>query len=169
MRGKILALLTAALLAGPMANASTLVGDWTGEVTNVNPVYDGPQVLDVDFLSETRVGSLFDLTGELASTCINSPDPGCGTSGKFISFTGSIGPNDSLTLSAADGALFDGSFSVNQNSLSGIVFHPGTHFRGDFSLSRAPEMDPTSAAGGLALLVGGLLVLRGRKRHIVAG
>jgi LPXTG-motif cell wall-anchored protein len=37
------------------------------------------------------------------------------------------------------------------------------------SATPAPEIDPASAAGGLALLVGGLLVLRGRKRHIVAG
>jgi hypothetical protein len=29
----------------------------------------------------------------------------------------------------------------------------------------APEIDPTSAASGLALLVGGLLVLRGRKQQ----
>jgi hypothetical protein len=32
----------------------------------------------------------------------------------------------------------------------------------------APEIDPASAAGGLALLVGGLLVLRGRKQQSIA-
>jgi hypothetical protein len=32
----------------------------------------------------------------------------------------------------------------------------------------APEIDPNSAASGLALLVGGLLVLRGRKQLLVA-
>jgi hypothetical protein len=36
---------------------------------------------------------------------------------------------------------------------------------GTFTATQAPEMDPTSAASGLALLAGGLLVLHGRKRQ----
>jgi hypothetical protein len=35
---------------------------------------------------------------------------------------------------------------------------------GDLSLGRAPEIDPASAASGLTLLLGGLAVLRGRRR-----
>jgi LPXTG-motif cell wall-anchored protein len=39
---------------------------------------------------------------------------------------------------------------------------------GPASPTAAPEIDPTSAASGLVLLVGGLLVLRGRKQKIDA-
>jgi hypothetical protein len=39
---------------------------------------------------------------------------------------------------------------------------------GTFTATQAPEIDPTSAASGLTLLVGGLLVLRGRKQQSVA-
>jgi hypothetical protein len=39
---------------------------------------------------------------------------------------------------------------------------------GSWSVAAAPEIDPTSAAGGLALLLGGLAVLRGRKGAKVA-
>src|SRR5271168_2994271 len=41
---------------------------------------------------------------------------------------------------------------------------PWTGSAGTFSAVHAPEIDPGSAAGGLTLLVGGLAVLRGRKR-----
>jgi LPXTG-motif cell wall-anchored protein len=39
---------------------------------------------------------------------------------------------------------------------------------GAFTATQAPEIDPTSVASGLALLVGGLLVLRGRKQQGIA-
>jgi len=36
------------------------------------------------------------------------------------------------------------------------------------SATKAPEIDSASAASGLVLLVGGLIVLRGRKRQRIA-
>jgi LPXTG-motif cell wall-anchored protein len=45
---------------------------------------------------------------------------------------------------------------------------PWTGSPGTFSATQVPEIDATSAAGGLALLAGGLIVLRGRKRQDVA-
>jgi hypothetical protein len=40
----------------------------------------------------------------------------------------------------------------------------GTSQRGHWTIERAPEIDPASAASGLSLLFGGLAVLRGRRR-----
>jgi hypothetical protein len=39
---------------------------------------------------------------------------------------------------------------------------------GTFTATQVPEIDPTSAASGLALLIGGVAVLRGRRQQSVA-
>ncbi len=174
MRNSLKGVLAATVMLAPMmASAGTLIGEWTGNATDVFPTYDGPQVIDLDFLTQTPDGSAFALTGKLAATCVNSPDPGCGTQGVFVSFTASLAANDSVTITAANGALFGGTVSVDDNRLTGTVTAPGTKFSADYALSKvvpnaAPEMNPTSAVSGLALLVGGLLVVRGRKRQVVA-
>lgn len=56
--------------------------------------------------------------------------------------------------------------STNAYDFSVIVERGGSTFSGtgDLSLVRAPEIDPSSAAGGLTILLGGLAVLRGHRR-----
>jgi hypothetical protein len=56
--------------------------------------------------------------------------------------------------------------SVTANDISKILmggYNQGGEI-GAIEAVRAPEIDPTSAASGLTLLVGGLVVLRGRKK-----
>jgi hypothetical protein len=55
---------------------------------------------------------------------------------------------------------------TNEYDFSVILERGGSTFSGtgDLSLARAPEIDPASAASGLTLLLGGLAVLRGRRR-----
>ncbi len=52
----------------------------------------------------------------------------------------------------------------NPTGTSGNVLQTSSGDAG-FTVTAAPEIDPASAAGGLALLVGGLVVLRGRKQQ----
>lgn len=175
MRIWVAGFLAATVIAAPvMANASTLIGAWTGTGQDVPP--DGSsEVVDINFLTETPDGSAFDLTGMVDIICVNNSDPKCGSHGN-VSATGLLGANDSLTLAFSgyvDDDTFVGSVSGNQNSLTGVLTNPSNGFQADWTLSKvspsaAPEMNPTSAASGLALLVGGLLVLRGRKRQVVA-
>ena len=73
-------------------------------------------------------------------------------------------------ITPADGAVSTGYVVAATNLAGGCVNTncvPTSSF-GTFTATRAPEIDPTSAASGLALLVGGLLVLRGRKQQGVA-
>jgi hypothetical protein len=173
LRNSLKGFLAAALVAAPMmaTNANTLIGDWTGTGQPV-PADGTSEVVDLDFLTVTPDSSAFDLTGTVDIICLNSSDPKCGSHG-FQSFTGSLAANDSLSLTFSGdltGAFFGGNVSFNQNSLTGALTSPGNGFQADWTLSKvaAPEMDPTSAASGLALLVGAVLVLRGRKQKSVA-
>jgi hypothetical protein len=174
MRNSLKGFLASTVIIAPMmANAGTLLGDWTGTGQPV-PADGTSEVVDMYFLSETPEGSAFDVTGTVDIICVNSTDPKCGSHGN-LSFTGALAANDSLalTLSGYVNGSFDGTVSVNQNSLTGVLGNTGNGFHADWTLSKvspnaAPEMNPTSAASGVALLVGGLLVLRGRKQQVVA-
>lgn len=172
MRNSLKVFLAAAVVVAPMmANANTLIGEWTGTGQPV-PADGTSEVVDLDFLTKTPDSSAFDLTGTVDITCLNSSDPKCGSHG-FQPFTGSLAANDSLNLTFSGyltGAFFGGIVSSNQNSLTGALTSPGNGFQADWTLSKvaAPEMDPTSTSSGLALLVGALLVLRGRKQQGVA-
>jgi hypothetical protein len=68
-------------------------------------------------------------------------------------------------ITPAVGATSTGYVTAATNLAGGCVYTncvPTTSF-GTFSATKAPEIDPRSAASGLALLLGGLTVLRGRK------
>ena len=177
MRNSLKAFLTATVIAAPMmamANSGTLIGDWTGTGQPV-PADGTSEVVYLDFLTETPVGSAFDFTGTVDIICVNSSDPKCWSHG-VQPFSGSLAANDSFTVKPSGylkGGFFDGIVSFKQNSLTGVLTNPSNGFQADWTLSKAsvtaPEMDPSSAVGGLTLLVGSLLVLRGRKQQVVAG
>jgi len=167
MRLTLKGLLVAAAIAAPMmASANTLVGEWTG--TGHDLLAGNGEAIDLYFLTQTADGSNFDVTGTVDVTCIPPfSDPKCG-SGGTINFTGALAANDTLSVLWTGGTT--GSFNVTAdlNGMTGSVSNPARSFAADWSLSKvvpntAPEMDATSGASGLALLVGGLLVLRGRR------
>jgi hypothetical protein len=73
-------------------------------------------------------------------------------------------------ITPGDGAVSTGYVVAATNLAGGCVNTncvPISSF-GTFTATQAPEIDPTSAGSGLALLVGGLMVLRGRKHQGVA-
>jgi hypothetical protein len=178
MKGKILALLAAGLIAGPLvANASpgyTPV-DFTGTL----------DVTCVGYGMNCGTGGVVPLFGSVSSSGVidigvaGNPDLFAGTLTGRNKFTGVA---DSLNGDVYDWT-FTHTFAPGRSSIlgdwsgTGIPAVIGSGGNGATELAQivitsatpAPEIDPASAAGGLALLVGGLLVLRGRKRHIVAG
>jgi hypothetical protein len=62
-----------------------------------------------------------------------------------------------LSVSAIASAHDDHSFGDHQGSGDQWTFRPDEHH------AVAPEIDAASAAGALTLLIGGLIVLRGRR------
>jgi len=68
-------------------------------------------------------------------------------------------------ITPAVGAASTGYVTAANNLAGGCVYTncvPTTSY-GTFTATQAPEIDPTSAASGLTLLLGGIVVLRGRK------
>src|SRR5271165_5990709 len=112
-------LLVTGLIAGSMtANASAIIGEWTGTGQPV-PADGSTLVVDLYFLTQTPDGSAFDLTGTVDVTCLHSSDPKCGSDG-ILSFTGSLLANDTVTFTASSGAMFNGSL-VDPNLLTGVA------------------------------------------------
>lgn len=70
------------------------------------------------------------------------------------------GASDTLSFDS------DGNYSLNGAGPSGLPVGPDVF--GTAAVTAAPEIDATAAASGLALLIGGLLVLRGRRQQLVA-
>jgi hypothetical protein len=166
----------------PPAGASSFtgppfaVGTLNGFITlsapladNLNNVSVSPVFVDIS----TGGGSLFrgdftfstNATGAIDgwSILLDGSVPGPG--GYELSATsvdrGGVG-GDSATLSAACTAFFNsgppqsfGCASSGRNTTPGVWTSPAT---------QAPEIDPASAASGLTLLLGGVAVLRGRRR-----
>ncbi len=172
MKGRIFALLACAVFASPLAaQAQNIVGDWQGNV-----FYPAGSIanryglrLDMIFQTETPASSGFSFMGELEVICtaVSAPKD-CGTGG-FHSFTGTLGSNDLLsfqTIGAFSGA---GALTSGGNFIVGLGLDlQGTPIGFDAKRVSAPEIDPVSAASGLTLFVGGLLVLRGRRKQSAA-
>jgi spore coat protein U-like protein len=145
-------LLVVGLMAGSMAaHASSLVGEWTG--TGLETDTPVNEALDLFFLTQTRVGSAFNLTGDVSVTCLDSTDPKCGTGG-FVTFSGTLAADGStidLTVSNTD--TFAGTLSADQNSITGVISGSSNGFVADWSLSK---VNPVPLPAALPLLLSGL-------------
>jgi hypothetical protein len=151
--------------------ASTTTVDATGVFT-----YNASQPSGSQFSAFTVdwSGNVFDFTSLANST--PSEGHGCGSgnisffsyltssacSSQLLSWFGGFQPSTSSASFVFSGLDNPVASSV---AASGFVI-PET---GTFSVVQTPEIDPASAASGLTLLLGGVLVLRGRKRpHLAA-
>lgn len=172
MKARILGLLALAILASPLsAQAQNILGDWQGSVLYPTGNIANTYGLQLDMIFQTETPVLFgdSFTGELEVVCTAVSAPkSCGTGG-FHSLTGFLSANgdlDFLTNGAFSGI---GTLSSSGNYISGAgVDLQGTPIGFEVSRISAPEIDPAFAAASLTLFVGGLMVLRGRKRHGVA-
>jgi hypothetical protein len=172
MKEKFCRLLAFAFLASPLsASAQSIVGDWQGNV--FYPVGNSANSyglqLDMVFQTETPASSGFSFMGELEVICtaVSAPKD-CGTGG-FHTFTGTLGSNDLLSFQTIGAFSGTGALLSGGNYLVGLgVDLGGTPIGFGAKLVSAPEIDLASAASGLTLLVGGLLVLRDRRKQSLA-
>jgi hypothetical protein len=177
MKGRLFGLLGAALLAGPFA-ASAAPGS--------APV-DFLGTLDVTCVgysaADCGTGGVVAISGSLSSSgAIDIATPG---DPNF--FAGNLSGSNRFTglATSLDGDVYDWTFARMIAPATSSIF-------GDWSgigtavvigggngavelanvditsATRAPEIDPASAASGLTLLVGGLIVLRGRRQQRIA-
>ncbi len=177
MKGKTCGLLAAGLLAGPIAASAA------------------PSYAPVDFLGTLNVtcvgysaadcgtGGVVAISGSLSSSGLVD----IGTPGDPNFFAGSLSAANTITgvATSLDGDVYDWTFSrtiapvtspiVGDWSGTGtpVVIGSGNGATelADVvitSAAKAPEIDPASTASGLALLAGGLIVLRGRKQQRIA-
>jgi hypothetical protein len=178
MKGKIFGLLAAGLLAGPIIASAT------------------PSYAPVDFLGTIDVtcvgysagdcgtGGAIPVSGSLSSN--GTID--FGVSGNPTLFAGSLSGSNAFTgvATSLDGDVYDWTFNhtgapatssiVGDWSGTGtVVVIGGSNGAPELAdlviastANSAPEIDSTSAASSIALLLGGLAVLSGRKRQRVA-
>jgi hypothetical protein len=135
----------------------------------------GPSDYD-GFQAATLTGTLVAPTTEQISFNIGSDDMAFAyLDGQLVCSDGGVHPS-SAGACVTPGDISAGSHSLElffvdiNNSQSGLTF--GINTEGVTTAppptTSAPEIDPAAAGSGLALMVGGLLVLRGRTRRAVA-
>jgi hypothetical protein len=177
--------LTSLLALGGAANAQSINWNWSFTDTASGGTDSGSGILTTAALSGasyqvTAVDGTWDsatITGLIAAGGYAGNDNLLLSGATQLDVPGISfavdGPAQQVNLAyitPGDGAVSTGYVVAATNLAGGCVYTncvPTTSF-GTFTATQAPEIDPTSAASGLALLVGGLLVLRGRKQQGVA-
>jgi hypothetical protein len=172
MNSRLLALTLAGLLTGAASTQAATVpdvlGTWQGSQEDMDP--SNPSYGKVDpllFIVQSQSGST--ISGEL--DWLSGEAAGCTHTPCTTTWSGSISTGGVLTLTGEFGYDYLG--GVVGNTISGIFTSPpetNVHGYGTWmtSMIRAPELDTRSAAGALTLLLGGMLVLTGRRKAIKA-
>jgi|SRR5271166_5597742 len=138
----------------PITQFDSSLGTLQSISTTITGVVSGPGA----FIVSAAYGAPFYLT--LGQSVI-SPAPY-----DDVTFTNTEPESVWLAVGAPNGVLtdtffigtYDGTPEVSLTSISGTVTYNYAP-----AVATVPEIDPTSAASGLALLVGGLVVLAGRR------
>ena len=160
----------------------------TGELVLSSPLGD-----NLNNVAVTPVSYSFDGSAQFGSLYLNSSNPESGAPGNSMSFVFSTDATGMITgwNISVIGGIFEGTNSPSWATAT--MGNAGDAFSTGFStpscaappgvtipcysvsegnaaagswkaaVSRAPEIDPASAASGLTLLLGGLAVLRGRR------
>jgi hypothetical protein len=127
-----------------LSSSGTFAPDWEILTTEV-PNASGTQstIFTVEF--EYSLGVL-------------TNDPGCATQTASLSFTGG---SRSASYSMFDACGGSGDYTFTFNTATGQIAAPTGWNLG--TATAAPEIDPSSAVGGLTLLLSGLAILRGAR------
>jgi hypothetical protein len=174
MKEKIFGLLAAGLLVGPIA-AIAAPGD--APIDFLGTI----DVTCVGYGLNCGTGGVVPIFGSLSSS--GTVDLGLAANPNFFSGT-LLGNTITGVATSLDGDVYDWNLTrtiapvtssiVGDWSGTGIpVVIGGGNGATELadvvitSATRAPEIDPASAGSGLALLIGGLIVLRGRKQQVV--
>jgi len=177
--------LTSMLALGGVANAQSVTWNWSFTDSVSGGADSGSGTFTTAALSGasyqvTAVDGTWDsatITGLIAAggyagndNLLLSGTPQLDLPGISFAVDGPIQEVNVAYIAPGDGAVSTGYVVAAPNLAGGCVNTncvPASSF-GTFTATQAPEIDPTSAASGLALLVGGLLVLRGRKQQGLA-
>jgi hypothetical protein len=179
MKGKIFGLLAAGLLAGPIAASA---------MPSYAPV-DFLGTLDVTCIGYSAADCGTDGAVGISGSLSSNGMVDIGTATNPTLFAGTLSGINTImgVATSLDGDVYDVTFTrtsapattsiVGDWSGIGTAVVIGSGGNGATQIddlviastaSSAPEIDPASAASGLTLLLGGLLVLRGRKRQSIA-
>ena len=176
--------LTSLLALGGAANAQSINWNWSFTDTASGGTDSGSGILTTAALpgasyQVTAVDGTWDsatITGLIAAGGYAGNDNLLLSGATQLDVPGisfAVGPAQQVNLAyitPGDGAVTTGYVVAATNLAGGCTYTncvPTTSF-GTFTAIQAPEIDPASAASALSLLVGGLLVLRGRKQQGVA-
>jgi hypothetical protein len=177
--------LVSLLALGGVANAQSVTWDWSFTDTGSGGTDSGAgtfttAALSGDSYQVTAVTGTWDsqaIAGLIAAGGYAGNDNLLLSGGTLLDLPGISfavnGPAEQVNLAyiaPGDGAVSTGYAVAATNLAGGCVYTncvPTTSF-GTFTATPAPEIDPTSAASGLVLIVGGLLVLRGRQQQEVS-
>ena len=175
-------------LSNGLANA---IPQNAGELVLASPLGD-----NLNNVAVIPISWSFDSNTQLGSIYLNSSNPAAGDSGDSMSFLFSTDANGVLTgwNIAVVGGIFDSTSGKSFAAIT--ITNAGDSFSSGFSnplcgappgvpvdcytvtesnaaagfwkatVTQAPEMDPASTASGLTLLLGGLAVLRSRRKLI---
>lgn len=195
MSNKILGFLALSLSAASMANAQSetllYTGQYLTDFSTVGPVAVSGNISGYLTLDALLAPNLSDAVVTPITFSFNGAMPLSGdfaASGALLSdvfqfttdSTGAI-TGWGFTLSGTDGSntVYETSVAYSDGSGSDFVslYSPTTdptccssagsvNAPGTWTTVTAPEIDPASAAGGITLLLGGVAVLRGRRRVV---
>jgi hypothetical protein len=164
MKSTALLLTCSSLLLCATAKADVIpdiLGTWQGTHENNDPSNHAygqvnPMLFIVQSESGDSIGGEWDWLNGAAAGCQQDP---CTTT-----WSGTINSSGQLSIVGQYGVDYVGSLSGN--SISGTFTGPSSRPNsgyGVWSVTSAPEIDPTSAFSAVTLLLGGCFVLRGRR------
>jgi hypothetical protein len=169
--GRSIACAVALCLAGVTTQAGSILGDWSGTGNAIIVGLGGngaEQLANLDVTSATNIGGVLDFAGTLDVTGVGYSASQCGTGGN-VTASGFLLPNGLIDFGVAGNPTgFVGSRSSNSitglfASLNGDLYH--WTFTSS-PVAAAPEIDPAGALSGIALLAGGIALIRGRRREL---
>ncbi len=160
-----------ALQGSAAGNLDLVISAWNGSTAAGSPLYTssnfayagGAEALAFTGINTTLAAGdyiAYATVAGVSNPVLACASPAC-TALSTSTGTGTIG--DGLVYANTTGASPQGSNSWSPSS-SGL----NLQFTADFKPLTAPEIDPASAVSGLTLLLGGLVVLRGRRSVSVA-
>jgi hypothetical protein len=117
----------------------------------------------VDQVDVSQIGNA---TNGMALEAFNSSNQEVGYCAAATGNAQGVGHYGCYSVMNSDPLNYQVSTSIYANDISRIVvggYNMGGDQIGTIRVARAPEIDPASAASGFTLLLGGLLVLRGRR------
>jgi hypothetical protein len=169
MRSRILLAMVGIFAGAISANADTVpgvLGTWTGTHEDTDPANPAfAEVSPMLFVVQSQLGTA--ISGDF--DWLSGSSDGCPRDPCTTTWSGTISSTGQVSLAGEFGYDYVGSLVGNtiSGTFTGSAQTPG-YGTWTVSTATAPEIAPGSAASALTLLLGGLLVLTGRRSRMSA-